>query len=73
MSAASRVAIAVLGSLTYWAFALIALFAMLLPCGMGPEADCDMASPFTFWSAAAGFILIYIALVLFARRKWKSS
>ncbi|MXO50808.1 hypothetical protein GRI42_05750 [Erythrobacter gaetbuli] len=51
---------------------MIALFAIFLPCGMGPEADCDMASPVTFWLAVIGVVLIYIALLL-RLKNWKKN
>tara|TARA_B100000029_G_scaffold175181_1_gene172140 strand:+ start:36885 stop:37004 length:120 start_codon:yes stop_codon:yes gene_type:complete len=39
---------------------------------MGPEADCDMASPLTFWLAVIGFVLIYVALLL-RLHSWKKN
>ncbi|GEM_PF-3131885 len=72
MSLPSRLLIALVGSFVYWALAGIALLFVLLPCGMGPEADCDMASPLTFWLAVIGFVLIYVALLL-RLHSWKKN
>ena len=60
----------VLGTLVYWPLATFALLAILMPCGLGPEADCEMASPITFWLAAAGLSLIYVSFVM-RLRIWK--
>ena len=72
MSSGARLLVAILGSLVYWLLAMIALFAILLPCGMGPDASCNMAGPFTFWLAVIGFVLIYVALLL-RLKKWKKN
>ena len=70
MTADKRLILGLIGSFVYWTIAVIALFFILLPCGMGPEADCEMVSPFTFWLAFAGFVLIHVALLL-RLRNWK--
>ena len=72
MSFDARILVIDLGSFSYWVLAAVALFVILLPCGMGPEADCDMGSPATFWLAVAGFILIYAGLLMRFRR-WTRS
>ncbi|MBX7461104.1 hypothetical protein [Qipengyuania huizhouensis] len=72
MSSGVRLLVAVLGSFVYWLLAIIALFVILLPCGMGPDANCDMASPLTFWLAVIGFVLIYVALLL-RLKNWKKN
>ena len=72
MSSGARLLVAILGSLIYWLLAMIALFAILLPCGMGPDANCDMASPVTFWLAVIGVVLIYIALLLWLKNGKKN-
>ena len=72
MKFSARLIIAIFGSLAYWLFATIVLFAILLPCGMGPEADCDMATPMTWWLAVIGFVLIYAALLL-RLKNWKKN
>lgn len=70
MSFAMRLIVGLIGSCLYWMMASIALFLILLPCGMGPDADCDMASPLTFWLAVAGFVLLYVGLMM-RLRNWK--
>ena len=70
MSSGARLLVAILGSLVYWLLAMIALFAILLPCGMGPDATCAMTSPITFWLAVISFVLIYVALLL-RLKNWK--
>lgn len=70
MSFAMRVIVGLVGSCIYWTMASIALFLILLPCGMGPDADCEMASPLTFWLAVAAFVLIYVGLMM-RLRNWK--
>ena len=64
MTLTGRLLIVLVGSFVYWAIAGIAIFFVLLPCGMGAEADCDMASPLTFCLAVISFVLIYVALML---------
>jgi hypothetical protein len=60
----------VLISILYWTAGLVFLFITILPCGMGPEADCDMPSDATIWSAIIGVFLVYAAICLFLGRRW---
>ena len=59
-------------SFFYWTAAAILLFVIVLPCGMGPEADCDMASDFTIWSAVTGIVLVYTVICLLLVRRWSA-
>ena len=70
MTADKRLMLGLIGSFVYWTIAVVALIFILLPCGMGPEAYCEMVSPLTFWLTVAGFVLIYVALLL-RLRNWK--
>ena len=70
MKTLSRLLTFVILSIAYWAAGAIFLFVTILPCGMGPDATCDMPGEFTIWSALIGVLLVYIAICLFFARRW---
>ena len=70
MTALWRLLAFLLISIAYWAAGAIFLFITLLPCGMGPDASCDLPSEFTMWSAMIGVFLVYVAICLFLGRRW---
>jgi hypothetical protein len=39
---------------------------------MGPDADCEMPGEASAWLAVIGVFLIYAALCLFLRARWKN-
>jgi hypothetical protein len=59
-------------SFVYWAIGAVFIFITILPCGMGPDADCDMGSGTSIWLAVIGVVLIYAALCLFLLARWKT-
>ena len=62
-----------LASFVYWATGTVFIFVTILPCGMGPEADCDMPNEVTIWLAVIGVVLIYAAICLFLHRRWRTA
>jgi hypothetical protein len=67
-----RLAQFLLLSLVYWVIGAVFILITILPCGMGPDADCDMASGTTIWLAVIGVVLIYAALCFFLLARWKT-
>ncbi len=72
MRAVLRLVSFVVLSFVYWTAGTIFLFVTILPCGMGPDADCDLPSDFTIWSAMLGVVLVYAAICLFLGRRWSA-
>ena len=72
MRSFSRMLQFILISFVYWAAGAIFILVTMLPCGMGPDADCDMPSELTIWLAVIGVTLIYAALCLFLRSRWSA-
>ena len=57
-------------SFVYWAVGAAFVLFTVLPCGMGPDADCEMGSDTAIWLAIIGVVLVYAALCLFLGRRW---
>ena len=64
MSSLVRLMLVVLGSFAYWALAIRILASILAPCGLGPGMECAPSDAATFWLAAIGFVLVYVALLM---------
>jgi len=58
-------------SIVWWGVAAFAILAAAFPCGMGPEANCEMGSFLSIWIAVAGGICGYIALSFILFRRWR--
>ena len=58
-------------SIVWWGFSAVAILLTLLPCGMGPEADCDMGKPAFVWLAIIGAVGGYLAISFLLIRHWK--
>ena len=57
-------------SFIYWAVGAAFILFTVLPCGMGPDADCEMGNGVTIWLAVIGVVLVYAALCVFLGRRW---
>jgi len=60
----------ILLSWVWWCFAIVMIFVTVVPCGMGPDADCDMISDWTIWVSVTGSIVGYIGLCGLLYRRW---
>ncbi len=59
-------------SLAWWVVAYtITLMAAIGPCGMGPDAACDV-SPFPLWLAFGGALVGYAGLAVLVIRRMRS-
>ena len=57
-------------SFCWWSLAIVALFVTALPCGMGPDASCDMGPAWAILSVFIVAIFGYVALCGLLYRKW---
>ena len=70
VSVFGKVAFFLLASFAWWVIALVLIFITAFPCGMGPDADCDMGSTTSNWFSVIAAAIGYAGLCVVLYRRW---